>query len=102
MRIPSEAKTRGGQMKQILKKAVRGLIPDELIDRRKQGFGVPVYEWYSDRLGDHARREIRAFNDSTGLLNPQAVQGIFERNDGWASWFLLNLSLWGKQYLNTH
>ena len=35
----------------MLKKTVRGLIPDELIDRKKQGFGVPVYEWFFDRLG---------------------------------------------------
>ena len=54
--IPEKAKTNGGTLKHILKKAVRGVIPDELIDRPKQGFGVPVYEWLFDRLGDVARR----------------------------------------------
>src|SRR5207245_2763711 len=48
MGIPEALKTRGGVLKYILKKAVRGLIPDELVDRRKQGFGVPMYEWFSD------------------------------------------------------
>jgi asparagine synthase (glutamine-hydrolysing) len=33
-----------GTLKCILKKSVRGLIPDELIDRKKQGFDVPIYE----------------------------------------------------------
>ena len=47
--IPSALKTKNGELKYILKKAVRGLIPDELIDRKKQGFGVPVYEWCSAR-----------------------------------------------------
>ena len=58
MSIPSGVKTRNGTLKYILKKAVRGVIPDELIDRPKQGFGVPVYEWFFDRLGDTARREL--------------------------------------------
>ena len=61
--IPQQAKTNGGTLKHILKKAVRGVIPDELIDRPKQGFGVPVYEWLFDRLGDAraagARRVLR-------------------------------------------
>ena len=47
---PDSVKTRNGTLKHILKRAVRGLIPDELIDRPKQGFGVPVFEWYQDRL----------------------------------------------------
>ncbi len=50
--IPEDVKTRNGELKHILKRAVRGVIPDELIDRPKQGFGVPVYEWFFDRLGD--------------------------------------------------
>src|SRR6266550_900216 len=39
MSIPAEVKVRNGTLKYILKKAVRGVIPDELIDRPKQGFG---------------------------------------------------------------
>ena len=42
-------KTRDGELKHILKTAVRGVIPDELIDRPKQGFGVPIVEWYRDK-----------------------------------------------------
>ena len=43
--IPSAVITRNGTLKHVLKKAVRGLIPDELIDRPKQGFGVPMSLW---------------------------------------------------------
>src|SRR5262249_31479376 len=56
--IPEAIKTKHGTLKYILKKAVRGLIPDELIDRKKQGFGVPVYEWFLDHLGTFARTEL--------------------------------------------
>lgn len=50
--IPQSVKTKGGTLKYILNKAVRGIIPDELIDRKKQGFCVPIYEWFFDRLGE--------------------------------------------------
>ena len=40
--IPQKTKTDGGTLKHVLKLAVRGLVPDEVIDRPKQGFGVPV------------------------------------------------------------
>src|SRR5205814_4710864 len=48
--IRESAKIKNGVSKYLLKKAVRGVIPDELIDRPKQGFGVPVQEWFFDQL----------------------------------------------------
>src|SRR5258708_13299026 len=41
-RIPSEYKLRGGTTKYLLKQAARPLLPSEIIDRRKKGFGVPI------------------------------------------------------------
>jgi asparagine synthase (glutamine-hydrolysing) len=99
MSIPESVKTKNGELKYILKKAVRGLIPDELIDRKKQGFGVPVYEWFLDRLGEFARAELDVFCQQTDFLDPAAVNQLFERRDGRHAWFLLNLALWWKQYI---
>src|SRR4030095_9996785 len=67
--IPEDVKTRNGELKHVLKRAVRGVIPDELIDRPKQGFGVPVYEWFFDRLGGDAKRELGGFLKKTSFLN---------------------------------
>jgi asparagine synthase (glutamine-hydrolysing) len=80
---------------------VRGLIPDELIDRKKQGFGVPVYEWFFDRLGDFARVELGAFCAETDILDRTAVMQLLERRDGPRAWYLLNLALWWKQYIRS-
>jgi asparagine synthase (glutamine-hydrolysing) len=96
--IPQDAKTNGGTMKHVLKRAVRGLIPDELIDRPKQGFGVPVYDWFFDRLGAEARRELDAFCDETGLLDRAEVQRIFEGR-AVEAWTLLNLALWHREFV---
>ena len=45
-RIPSSFKLRRGITKYILKEAVRGLIPDRVIDRPKKGFGIPLGNWF--------------------------------------------------------
>jgi asparagine synthase (glutamine-hydrolysing) len=47
-RIPSRYKLRGGITKYILKEAVRGLIPDRVIDRPKKGFGIPIGRWFKN------------------------------------------------------
>jgi asparagine synthase (glutamine-hydrolysing) len=44
-RLPHEAKFRNGETKYILKKALRGIIPDHAIDRPKKGFGMPLSRW---------------------------------------------------------
>jgi asparagine synthase (glutamine-hydrolysing) len=43
--LPSRDKLRGNTSKFLLKRAVRGQIPDEVIDRRKKGFGIPLAAW---------------------------------------------------------
>ncbi len=45
-RIPSAWRLRRGKTKYLLKRAARGLLPDDIIDRRKKGFGVPVGAWF--------------------------------------------------------
>lgn len=99
MSIPQKAKTNGGALKHILKKAVRGLIPDELVDRPKQGFGVPVYEWFFDRLGAEARRELDAFTRETDFLDRAEVMRYLDARRGPEVWYLLNFALWWKEYI---
>jgi asparagine synthase (glutamine-hydrolysing) len=101
MSIPQAVKTRNGTLKYILKKAVKGLIPDELIDRKKQGFGVPVHEWFFDRLGKFARVELNAFCDDTDILDRAAVMQLLDQRNASQAWYLLNLALWWKQYMGS-
>jgi asparagine synthase (glutamine-hydrolysing) len=97
--IPEEVKTRNGELKHILKRAVRGVIPDELIDRPKQGFGVPVYEWFFDRLGDEARRELDAFCEATDYFDGDEVRRVLDERRGPDAWYLLNFALWHKEFV---
>jgi asparagine synthase (glutamine-hydrolysing) len=97
MSIPEAVKTRNGVLKYILKKAVRGVIPDELIDRKKQGFGVPVYEWYHTKFGEYLVKEMKEFCENTDLFQFEGVLPFLKKR-GWA---LLNVALWWKQYIGS-
>jgi asparagine synthase (glutamine-hydrolysing) len=97
MSIPEAVKTKNGVLKYILKKAVRGVIPDELIDRNKQGFAVPVYEWYHAKFGEYVAKEMKEFCDDTDLFQFEGVLPFLKRR-GWA---LLNVALWWKQYIGS-
>jgi len=47
-RIPHQYKLRGGRTKYLLKKALEGVLPAEIIHRKKKGFGVPLARWLKD------------------------------------------------------
>jgi asparagine synthase (glutamine-hydrolysing) len=100
MSIPSEIKTRNRELKYILKKAVRGVIPDEIIDRKKQGFAVPVREWLDDELGVHMARELKQFCDESDLLDwPEVERTLQDPRRRSTTWTLLNGALWWKEFV---
>lgn len=99
MGIPSALKRKNNESKYILKKAVEGIIPNEIIYRKKQGFDAPVFDWFKQDLGDLTRTEVNQFMSETGWLDKKAVEGVFDRGEGRKAWFLLNLALWWKEYM---
>jgi asparagine synthase (glutamine-hydrolysing) len=99
MSIPTRIKTGDGGLKYLLKKAVRGLIPGELIDRPKQGFGVPISEWSFGRLGEIARAELDRFCRDTGYFDRGEVFRLIDAGSGPQIWYLLNFALWWRAYV---
>jgi asparagine synthase (glutamine-hydrolysing) len=99
MSIPTAIKTKNGTLKYILKKAVRGVIPDEIIDRKKQGFGVPVYEWFFDKLGNKTRQELDKFCDQTDFLDKKEVMRLIDSGNGPQVWYLLNFAMWWNEFI---
>jgi asparagine synthase (glutamine-hydrolysing) len=100
MSIPEAMKTRNGNLKHILKKSVRGLIPDELIDRKKQGFGVPIHEWFMDQLGERTQKELKSFCNETDFIDYPEAQRLIQERQSPMVWHILNLALWWKKYFN--
>ncbi len=105
MSIPPEIKTKQGNLKYILKKAVRNIIPDEIIDREKQGFSAPITEWSQDTLGDIGGPILERFCKETDILDWNSIkdfiqnrtEGSSKRDKEW--WPLLNLALWWLVYI---
>ncbi len=80
--IPTELKLKGLETKYIFRKAVRGLVPDAILDRPKQGFGVPINEWINSQLKNRIREtllEKRALE--RGYFDVKYIETLFEEHE---------------------
>lgn len=98
--IPSELKIKHGKGKYILRKAVRNTIPDVVIDRQKQGFGLPLHDWFQGHFGQFARQKLEAFCKETGFLNYEPIAEMLDMKRPAAAWPLLNLALWWDRFFS--
>lgn len=99
MSIPSARKVPNNRLKHLLKTAVRDLVPVDIIERRKQGFGVPVDDLFAGRLADVASREVAHFCDATGLIDRAAAMELIRTGQGSKTWYLLNLAMWWRHFI---
>jgi asparagine synthase (glutamine-hydrolysing) len=99
MSVPTSIKAKNGTLKYILKKAVRGVIPDAVIDRPKQGFGVPIYEWLFEGLGDTARSAIDRLCSRTEIFDRAQALRLVDEHRGLPTWILLNFALWYEHFI---
>jgi asparagine synthase (glutamine-hydrolysing) len=78
MALPPDMKYRDGGGKHVLRASMAGALPQEVLDRPKQGFGSPMEEWLRGDFGRHARQAVRdsALHDR-GLLDYEVVDGLF-------------------------
>ena len=89
-----------GGVKNVLKKAMATQLPDEIINRRKKGFDVPLREWFRDDLFD---KKLDKHYGQYGL-NDQLVKGLFADNKtgradhGALIWRILIYTGWLDQF----
>ena len=99
MGLPTAVKTRHGELKYILKRAVRDVLPDTILNRRKQGFGVPVRDWFAGKLGARTRETLDRFCRATDFLDRGEVERLLAEGRGAQTWYLLNFALWWETYV---
>ncbi|HVW84842.1 MAG TPA: asparagine synthase C-terminal domain-containing protein, partial [Bryobacteraceae bacterium] len=104
-RLPERLKIRGTEQKIILRKILRGKLPDRILDRRKAGLDIPAHEWFrgpllpllQDTLTPDAVR-------ATSLFSPEAVHALIDShrtrktNAGYQLWGLMTLFQWLKRW----
>ena len=99
MSIPESMKTKNSELKYILKKASEGIIPNEIIYRDKQGFGVPLYDWFFGKLGEEAEKIILNFIKKTDYFNLKEIKKMIKGREA-RLWYILNLALWWETFIN--
>ncbi len=101
-RIPSSLKLKNGVGKYIFKEAVKKIVPEEILNRPKMGFSIPLAEWLRGDLKDLAHSLLFDPNDS--LLNQQSVKKMWDRHQsglrdlGSPLWTILMFRLWQRKF----
>ena len=104
--LPRKYKIKGLETKHILKDVARSLVPKNLIDRPKMGFGIPRAEWLRTGMKEMV---IETLTDTTatqrGWLNPIEVKKVIDTHMAGEDkdsiiWPMLMLELWARTWLD--
>jgi asparagine synthase (glutamine-hydrolysing) len=101
--VPTKMKMRGSTGKYLLRRAIEPWMPPGITGRPKQGFAIPLAEWFAGDFGSFA---LELWHDSglrgAGFLNPAAVDALFaehragHRDHGRLLYALSVFSLWWR------
>ena len=102
--MPPRMKFKGGEMKYILKKAVKQILPPSIFYRKdKMGFPVPLHIWAKNNAGAFFRDVLlsQACRER-GLFNTQAIEKLVENENAFGRrlWGLLCLELWFRTFID--
>ena len=99
--IPEKFKIKGSNSKIILKDLISNYLPRELIERPKQGFGVPISKWMQTDLNKWTKEMLsKDINDTHGFFNQQVVEKFLsehlegKKNHEHKLWSLIQFNSW--------
>lgn len=104
--IPPQYRLRGGSTKHIFKQAMRGILPDGIIDRRKQGFALPLDRWFRGELSTYVRDLLLSETSrARGIFDAAYIEKMLKIHDGGRSlylplWTLISFELWCRTFLD--
>jgi len=105
--LPGTYKVRAGRKKYLLRRALRGIVPDYVLDAPKRGFAVPFENWLRGPLVPYMESVL--FDDSTrraGLFSENVLRERIaahvkgRRNFGYMLWKAMHLALWHREYIS--
>lgn len=104
-RLDPELKLKGTRLRHFFKEALRGFLPDEIITKRKHGFGLPFGEWLKNdgRLQELGRDSLNSLK-GRNIIRPEFVDELFrlhaESHAGYYGtmvWVLMMLEQWFRR-----
>lgn len=110
-RLPAKYKVRGLDKRYLFKRAMADILPQAILRKRKQGFGLPISVWMKEDPAFRERVREVLFDDTThnrGWVNPDFIAKLVDEHmaGSWdhasAIWQLLVLELWVRRYLDDH
>ncbi len=105
-KLPENMKIRGGETKWILREAMRGILPAEILTRSKMGFPVPIGNWlrgaYKHTVDEFVLSERAA---ERKIFNADFVRELVGRHNAGENhderiWFLLNFEMWQRRFID--
>ena len=106
-RVPASLKSRGGESKHLLKSALRNILPDEVLDRPKMGFAVPLGHWLRTSLKEVLLDTVLSHRAlSRGYFRPEAIREMVETHLAgrdqfkYLLWDLLMLEEWHRTFID--
>lgn len=105
-RLPREMKLRGSTTKWILREAMKGILPAEILERPKMGFPVPVGKWFRGEFKNIVDEYVLSERaTSRGIFDRDAVKGLVSEHDSGANhderiWALMNFEIWQRQFFD--
>jgi len=108
-RLGPEYKVRGLNKRHLFKQAMSGVLPAAILQKPKQGFGLPIAVWLKDDPAMQAQVRSVLMDERTrarGWIRPEFVAELIDRHlaGGWdysaQIWQLLVLELWLRRYLD--
>lgn len=106
IKVPPSLKLHWFKEKYLLRKAMAGIVPPDILKRRKQGFSVPIHRWINDELRELVTDLFDKKNlDSIGFINHNAVKGLMERDltnpyNMRQFWTVFSFLAWHRYFLN--
>jgi asparagine synthase (glutamine-hydrolysing) len=105
--LPLRTKIQNGNRKVLLKQVAARILPPEIINRRKQGFGVPVGVWFRGSLRDTFSDVLRSQRArERGYFNQRFIDRLLAehlagtRDHSMRLWQLVVLELWHQAYID--
>ena len=104
-RVPPGFKIRGVVKKYLLKQAVAGLLPSEIVNRKKVGFATPLDSWFRSSLSEFVDDSLTQRGGALDFLDRKVVRSLLSRHKhedlSRQIYPLLVLDRWSRQYLTS-